>query len=100
MQSDYENLELLDKRYLWHPFAPMQEWLAKEHHPLMLVAGDGVWLNDAEGNKHLDGNSSIWTYSHGHNQPAINLAIVQQLQPVAHTSFLSASNTASVRLAA
>ena len=99
MQSDYENLELLDKRYLWHPFTPMQEWLAEEHHPLMLVAGDGVWLNDAEGNKYLDGNSSIWTNIHGHNHPAINLAIVQQLQSVAHTSFLGASNPAAVRLA-
>ncbi len=99
MQSDYENLGLLDKRYLWHPFTPMQEWLAEEHHPLMLVAGDGVWLNDAEGNKYLDGNSSIWTNIHGHNHPAINLAIVQQLQSVAHTSFLGASNPAAVRLA-
>ncbi|MGA8476546.1 MAG: aminotransferase class III-fold pyridoxal phosphate-dependent enzyme, partial [Chthoniobacterales bacterium] len=74
MQSDRENLELLDKLYLWHPFTPMQEWIAEEHHPLMLVAGDGVWLSDAQGNKYLDGNSSIWTNIHGHNHPAINLA--------------------------
>ena len=99
MQSDRENLELLDKRYLWHPFTPMQEWIAEEHHPLMLVAGDGVWLSDAQGNKYLDGNSSIWTNIHGHNHPAINSAIVEQLQSVAHTSFLGSSNPAAVRLA-
>src|SRR5260370_18540105 len=98
-QSDRENLELLDKRYLWQPFTPMQEWRAEEHHPLMLVAGDGVWLSDAQGNKYLDGNSSSWTNIHGHNQPAINSAIVEQLQSVAHTSFLGSSNPAAVRLA-
>src|SRR5260370_1131724 len=99
MQSDRENLELLDKRYLWHPFTPMQEWIAEEHHPLMLVAGDGVWVSYAQGNKYLDGNSSIWTNIHGHNHPAINSAIVEQLQSVAHTSFLGSSNPSAVLLA-
>jgi adenosylmethionine---8-amino-7-oxononanoate aminotransferase len=99
MQSDLEKLEFLDKRYLWHPFTPMQEWIAEDHHPLMLVAGDGVWLKDAQGNKYLDGNSSIWTNIHGHNHPAINRAIGEQLQLVAHTSFLGFSNPPAVRLA-
>ena len=99
MQSDQEKLEFLDKRYLWHPFTPMEEWIAEEHHPLMLVAGEGVWLTDARGNKYVDGNSSIWTNIHGHNHPAINRAIYEQLQRVAHTSFLGFSNPSAVRLA-
>jgi adenosylmethionine---8-amino-7-oxononanoate aminotransferase len=99
MQSDHEKLEFLDKRYLWHPFTPMQEWIAEEHHPLMLVAGNGVWLSDSQGNKYLDGNASIWTNIHGHNHPTINRAIAGQLQLVAHTSFLGYSNPAAVRLA-
>jgi adenosylmethionine---8-amino-7-oxononanoate aminotransferase len=99
MQSDLEKLEFLDKRHLWHPFTPMQEWIAEDHRPLMLVAGDGVWLKDAQGNKYLDGNSSIWTNIHGHNHPAINRAIGEQLQLVAHTSFLGFSNPPAVRLA-
>jgi adenosylmethionine-8-amino-7-oxononanoate aminotransferase len=99
MQSDLEKLELLDKRYLWHPFTPMQEWIAQEHHPMMLVSGNGAWLVDAQGNRYLDGNSSIWTNIHGHNHPAINQAIGQQLQLVAHTSFLGFSNPPAVWLA-
>lgn len=99
MQSEWENLELLDKRYLWHPFTPMEEWIADEHQPLMLVAGDGVWLTDAQGKKYLDGNSSIWTNIHGHNHPAINQAIGEQLRLVAHTSFLGFSNPPAARLA-
>jgi adenosylmethionine---8-amino-7-oxononanoate aminotransferase len=99
MQSDLAKLELLDKRHLWHPFTPMQEWIAEDHHPLILVAGDGAWLKDAQGNKYLDGNSSIWTNIHGHNHPAINRAIGEQLELVAHTSFLGFSNPPAVRLA-
>jgi adenosylmethionine---8-amino-7-oxononanoate aminotransferase len=99
MQSDLEQLELLDKRYLWHPFTPMEEWIAEDHHPLMLVAGDGVWLRDAQANKYLDGNSSIWTNIHGHNHPVINQAINEQLQLVAHTSFLGFSNPPAAQLA-
>ncbi|HZC36340.1 MAG TPA: adenosylmethionine--8-amino-7-oxononanoate transaminase [Chthoniobacterales bacterium] len=99
MRSDWKDLELLDKRYLWHPFTPMEEWIAAEHHPLVLVSGDGVWLTDTHGNKYLDGNSSIWTNIHGHNHPTINQAINQQLRLVAHTSFLGFSNPPAVRLA-
>jgi adenosylmethionine---8-amino-7-oxononanoate aminotransferase len=99
MGPDWENLESLDKRYLWHPFTPMQDWVAEEHRPLMLIAGQGAWLTDAQGNKYLDGNSSIWTNIHGHNHPVINRAIQDQLQRVAHTSFLGFSNPPAVRLA-
>jgi len=99
MRSDLEKLESLDKQYVWHPFTPMQEWIAQENHPLMLVAGAGVWLRDAQGNDYLDGNSSIWTNIHGHNHPVINQAIREQLDLVAHTSFLGFSNPPAVRLA-
>jgi adenosylmethionine-8-amino-7-oxononanoate aminotransferase len=99
MGFDLEKLEFLDKRHVWHPFTPMQEWIAEDHRPLMLVAGDGVWLKDANGNRYLDGNSSIWTNIHGHNHPAINRAVAEQLQLVAHTSFLGFSNPPAVWLA-
>jgi adenosylmethionine---8-amino-7-oxononanoate aminotransferase len=93
------NLESLDKRYVWHPFTPMQDWVAEDHHPVMLVAGRGAWLTDSQGNKYLDGNSSIWTNIHGHNHPVINRAIQDQLERVAHTSFLGLSNPPAVRMA-
>lgn len=99
MHPDLEKLESLDKQYVWHPFTPMQEWVAEDYHPVMLVAGAGAWLRDALGNEYLDGNSSIWTNIHGHNHPVINQAIREQLELVAHTSFLGFSNPPAVRLA-
>jgi adenosylmethionine-8-amino-7-oxononanoate aminotransferase len=92
-------LERLDKTHLWHPFTPMQEWCAPDYHPLVLVRGEGAMLEDSEGRRYLDGNSSIWTNIHGHAHPAINRAIRNQLDRVAHVSFLGTTNPPAIELA-
>jgi adenosylmethionine-8-amino-7-oxononanoate aminotransferase len=89
----------LDKAHVWHPFTPMRDWVAPDHQPLMLVAGHGAWLEDSLGRRYLDGNSSIWTNIHGHNHPILNQAIREQLNQVAHTSFLGFTNPKAVELA-
>jgi adenosylmethionine-8-amino-7-oxononanoate aminotransferase len=89
----------LEKRHLWHPFTPMRQWCAEEHTPLMLVEGHGCTLRDQFGSEYLDGNASIWTNAHGHNHPAINAAITEQLGKVAHTSFLGFTHEPAIRLA-
>ncbi|MDB6117060.1 MAG: pyridoxal phosphate-dependent transferase [Verrucomicrobiaceae bacterium] len=89
----------LEKRHLWHPFTPMREWCDALHEPLMLVKGRGCSLWDSEGREYLDGNSSIWTNAHGHAHPAINAAIADQLQRVAHTSFLGFTHPPAIELA-
>lgn len=81
-------LTLLEKAHVWHPFTPMDAWMAEEHEPLMIESGRGCVLVDQNGREYLDGNSSIWTNIHGHNHPVINAAIKAQLDRVAHTSFL------------
>ena len=88
-----------DKRHLWHPFTPMQEWCAPDHDPLVLVRGEGAMLEDSEGRRYLDGNSSIWTNIHGHAHPVMNRAITAQLARVAHVSFLGTTNPPACALA-
>ena len=92
-------LVALDKRHVWHPFTPMREWCAPEHEPLILVSGEGAVLRDSKGREYIDGNSSIWTNIHGHNHPAINRAIREQFEQVAHTSFLGFTNPRAIELA-
>lgn len=92
-------LARMDKARLWHPFTPMQDWCAEDHDPLILVRGEGAWLEDSEGRRYLDGNSSIWTNIHGHNHPAITRAIHEQLDRVAHVSFLGSTNPPAIALA-
>ena len=77
----------------------MRDWIAPDHEPLVLVAGHGAWLEDSLGRRYLDGNSSIWTNIHGHNHPILNRAIREQLERVAHTSFLGFTNPKAVELA-
>jgi adenosylmethionine-8-amino-7-oxononanoate aminotransferase len=93
-------IQALDKAYVWHPFTPMAEWSAPDSAPLVLERGEGVWLYDTEGRRYFDGNSSIWTNLHGHGHPALTAAIREQLDRVAHVSFLGATHEPAARLAA
>jgi len=99
MTRDNKELFRLDRAHIWHPFTQMSDWIRPEHEPLVLVAGKGAWLEDSHGKKYLDGNSSIWTNIHGHNHPVLNRAIRNQLEKVAHTSFLGFTNPMAIRLA-
>ncbi len=96
---DTEQLVADDKRYLWHPFTSMGEWCAPGHEPIVLVGGEGAIVRDSRGREYIDGNSSIWTNVHGHNHPRINAAIRDQLERVAHTSFLGTTNPPAIQLA-
>jgi adenosylmethionine---8-amino-7-oxononanoate aminotransferase len=90
----------LDKAHVWHPFTQMADWIAPDHRPIVLTSGRGAWLEDSLGGRYLDGNSSIWTNIHGHNHPVLNQAIRDQLERVAHTSFLGFTNPVAPKLAA
>ncbi len=92
-------LSFLDKAHCWHPFTQMKAWCSDAHEPLVLVEGDGAILKDSGGREYLDGNSSIWTNIHGHRHPKITRAIKEQLDRVAHVSFLGTTNAPAAELA-
>src|SRR5438477_7784581 len=94
-----KDLITTDKQFVWHPFTNMPEWCAPEHEPIVIVEGHGAILRDSRGREYIDGNSSIWTNIHGHNHPRINLAIREQLERTAHSSFLGTTNPAAIELA-
>ena len=98
-QDQPVELDHIEKQHLWHPFTPMAAWCADGHEPLRLMSGQGCTLIDQHGRAYLDGNASIWTNVHGHVHPAINAAIIDQLQRVAHTSFLGFTHEPAIRLA-
>ena len=54
---------------------------------------------DNLGLQYIDGNASIWTNVHGHCHPIINQAIIQQLEKIAHCSFLGTTNESAILLA-
>ncbi len=89
----------LDRRYNWHPFTPTDDWLDPDFKPVSIVRALGSELFDEEGRAYLDGNSSIWTITHGHLHPHIVEAIKRQLEAVEHSSFLGLTHPWSGRLA-
>lgn len=94
MKRDFEKK---DKKYLWHPFTQMQDWVKSD--VLIVQSGDGVYLQDVEGNRYLDGVSSLWCNVHGHRIPEIDRAIQNQLGQIAHSTFLGLSNVPAIQLA-
>jgi len=89
----------LDREYVWHPFTQMRDWNAATHAPLVIVEGHGAVLKAEDGQEYLDGNSSIWTNLHGHRRPEIDQAIRDQLDRIAHSSFLGLTHDVAPRLA-
>lgn len=86
-----------DRLHVWHPFTQMQEYL--ELPALAIASGRGGWLTDTEGRTYLDGNASIWTNVHGHNDPDLNAALCRQLERVAHSTMLGLTHPAGAELA-
>jgi adenosylmethionine-8-amino-7-oxononanoate transaminase len=86
-----------DHRYLWHPFTQMKDWMTEE--PVIIASGEGALVRDTNGREYIDANSSIWTNLHGHRHPGITQAIKDQLDHIAHSSFLGLSNEPAILLA-
>ncbi len=91
------DLQDLDRSVLWHPFTQQQGW-ADEDFPVIEHA-DHTTLYDTAGNAYIDGVSSLWCTVHGHRHPAIDLAIKDQVDRVAHSTMLGLSHGPAIRLA-
>jgi adenosylmethionine---8-amino-7-oxononanoate aminotransferase len=90
-------LQALDRRVLWHPFTQQAGW-GEEDFPVIERA-DGTTLYDVAGNAYIDGISSLWCTVHGHRHPAIDIAIKDQLDRVAHSTMLGLTHEPAIRLA-
>ena len=97
MTTDHDKLKQRDHSYIWHPFTQMQEWFGED--PLIISRGDGHYLIDDQGRKYLDGVSSLWCNVHGHRKKEIDDAIKNQLDRLAHSTFLGLSHVPGIQLA-
>ncbi len=86
-----------DKKYVWHPFTQMKDWLTDE--PLVIDRARGSYLIDTRGNRYLDGVSSLWVNVHGHGHQIVNNRVREQLNKLEHSTLLGLSNTPSIELA-
>jgi adenosylmethionine-8-amino-7-oxononanoate aminotransferase len=86
-----------DKKYIWHPFTQMKDY--EKSSPLVIEKGGGSYLYDTEGNRYIDGVSSLWVTVHGHRKKKIDKAIINQVKKISHSTLLGISNVPAVELA-
>ena len=91
------DLAAADRAYLWHPFTQQRGWV--DEHPVIVDRAEGTDLIDVEGNRYIDGVSSLWCNVHGHAHPRIDAAVRAQLSKVAHSTMLGLSHRPAIELA-
>jgi adenosylmethionine-8-amino-7-oxononanoate aminotransferase len=88
-----------DLNVLWHPCSQMKDYAADGLPLIPIKSGQGVWLEDFDGNRYLDAISSWWVNLFGHANPAINQAIKVQLDTLEHVILGGFSHQAAIELA-
>ncbi|MEZ5538397.1 MAG: adenosylmethionine--8-amino-7-oxononanoate transaminase [Pseudomonadales bacterium] len=92
---DADYLLSLDRQYIWHPYAGIDDGL-----PLFAVqSARGCVLQLCDGRTLIDGMSSWWSAIHGYNHPVLNAAAVKQLQQMSHVMFGGLTHAPAVQLA-
>ncbi|OHB59914.1 MAG: adenosylmethionine--8-amino-7-oxononanoate transaminase [Planctomycetes bacterium GWF2_42_9] len=97
MNRDTEKFIAADKKFVWHPFTQMKQWLDNE--PLVIESGEGFYLIDTDGKRYIDGVSSLWCNVHGHRVKKIDDAVKAQLDQISHSTLLGLAQTKSIELA-
>ena len=88
----------LDKQYVWHPYTPMDRYIA-EVDPLVIDRAEGARLFDVDGRSYLDANSSWWVASLGHAHPRLVAALTKQAARHPHSSLAGSTHEGAARLA-
>ena len=71
-----------DISHVWHPCTQM-----KDHEDLPIIPiknGNGIWLQDFDGNRYIDAISSWWVNIFGHANETISAAVAKQAQNLEH----------------
>ena len=93
--TDWSELQELDRRHVWHPYSALSGAPA----PLPVASAEGVRLRLADGRELIDGMSSWWCAIHGYRHPALDAAVREQLERMAHVMFGGLTHEPAVRLA-
>ncbi len=94
-EAHWDDLLALDREHVWHPYAP----LPAVNPSLPVVSAEGVRLRLADGRELIDGMSSWWCAIHGYRHPALDAAVREQLECMAHAMFGGLTHEPAIRLA-
>jgi adenosylmethionine---8-amino-7-oxononanoate aminotransferase len=96
--SARERIVECDKRHLWHPYTPMDEYVAQTD-PIVVKRAAGARLFDENGRSYVDGNASWWCAVLGHGHPRLVAALKAQADALCHTSLAGITHEPAALLA-
>lgn len=99
IKNKVQELADLDKKHFLHPTSSIKQ--QQENGPAYIFTeGKGIYLYDINGNKVLDGMSSLWNVNIGHGRKEIVDAAADQMSKLAYSScFNTFSNEPVIKLA-
>ena len=80
---------------MWHPYGGLP---SAPPEPLPVVSAEGVRLRLADGRELIDGMASWWCAIHGYRHPALDEAVREQLERMAHVMFGGLTHEPAIRL--
>lgn len=93
------NLVDRDLARIWHPCSQMKDFFDGNLPFVAIKRGEGIYIEDFEGNRYLDAISSWWVNLFGHSEPRIARAIADQASELEHLIFAGFTHEPAVRLA-
>lgn len=74
----------LERAHVWPPYTSSERHEGAD--PLVIVAARGPWIEDADGRLYLDGVSSWWACTLGHDPPRLLRALEEQARTLVHVA--------------
>ncbi|MEZ5528767.1 MAG: aspartate aminotransferase family protein [Porticoccaceae bacterium] len=97
--SRTRQLQNQDAAHHLHPFTDFQDYAANPGR--IISRAEGVYIEDTDGNRILDGMSGLWCCNLGYSQPEIVEAVRHQLSTLPfYNNFFQCANEPAVTLAA
>lgn len=87
---------------VWQPCTQMHDHAGGADAPIPLIPvrkAEGIWLEDMDGRRYMDGVSSWWTNIFGHRHPHIVDSLKDQLDRLDHVIFAGFTHEPAVKVA-
>ena len=99
MSKDSDSLSVLDKKHFIHPFTNFADFDSDKVD--VITRSSGIHVEDADGNKYIDGIAGLWCVNIGHGRKEMGEAMAEQATRMAYYSpFDKLSNLPAIELSA
>lgn len=93
--THWQSLLQFDQKHIWHPYAKMPA----DTPAIGVAKTQGSIITLSDGRELVDGMSSWWAALHGYNHPAIQKAMIDQIETMPHIMFGGLTHEPAIELA-